>query len=120
MSGFNSDAAAYIVGILVGALVSVGILSVIGVYFYKKLGIADLEVDEELTSLRRQASMYEEPNQAERSGIVKPETEPPQGTKEATDASDSNNQPKKVTPEVAKSIAKKADAASDRKQAWRF
>lgn len=63
MTGFDSDAAAYIVGILVGAIVAIAAVGGVGVVLYRRLGIAALDNDEELTNLRRQASLYESPTQ---------------------------------------------------------
>jgi hypothetical protein len=62
MGGFDSEATAYIVGIVVGLLGGVAVLGAIGAVCYKRLGISSLpEEDDELTDLKRQASIYEKP-----------------------------------------------------------
>lgn len=63
MGGFDSEASAYIVGILVGAVVALSAVLGVGYVMYRRLGIGQVGEDEELTTLRRQASMYEAPAQ---------------------------------------------------------
>ncbi|CUI14414.1 membrane-associated protein, putative [Bodo saltans] len=76
MSGFDSEAAAYIVGIIVGLIGGVAIIGAIGAVCYKRMGIAEkqkeTEEDAELTDLRRQASLYQKPEQAERNDRATP------------------------------------------------
>lgn len=70
MSGFDSEAAAYTVGILVGLLGGIAVLIAIGFVCHKRLGISEVKEDDELTDLRRQASMYEKPGHAVRDNRV--------------------------------------------------
>lgn len=73
MSGFDSEAAAYIVGIIVGLIGGVAIIGAIGAVCYKRMGIAEKDKeDNELTDLRRQASMYQKPEDADRNSRASP------------------------------------------------
>lgn len=115
MSGFGSDAAAYIVGILVGAVVAVALLGLLGWYYYRKLGIAHVEEgDEELQALRREASMYEDPNPADRDDPVLQ----PSASNVQENNTNESKKPVAMTAAVAASV--KMKASNNRKMAWKF
>lgn len=75
-NGFGSETVAYIIGILVGAVGGIALLAAIGYYCYRRLGISALnDDDDELKTLRREASMYEEPRQSDRADpVLRPST----------------------------------------------
>lgn len=128
MSGFDSDAAAYIVGILVGVIAALAVLGGVLCYCYRKRGglWKDDEDDEELTALRRQAAMFEEPNQAEPDAALPRPTS--RGDLLRPQPSLANNESDPAVPEapslmtaaIAATVATRAAATSQRKQAWRF
>lgn len=125
MSGFNSEAAAYIVGILVGAAAGIAILALMGWYLYRRMGIGRMAEDEELQALRRVASTFEEPSQADRN---EPALRPSTSTANAGEEEDeedeemvdtSHEAASKKRPSV-RTAAVAATVASKRKQAWRM
>jgi hypothetical protein len=121
MSGFGSEAAAYVVGILVGVLVGIAALALLGWYLYRKFNLANVqEEDEELRALRREASMYEVPRQAERDDPLRPSTSgvQPEMEESTGDGEGGSRRPTIMTAAAAATI--KSRAASQRKQAWRF
>ncbi|CUI14415.1 membrane-associated protein, putative [Bodo saltans] len=127
MSGFDSEAAAYIVGILVGAVAAIAILALLGWYLYRRLGIAKIDDDEELHSLRREASRYEEPHQDDRndpalrpstSHVIRPEADEEEEMEEQEALAPGEQKTKLRSAAVAATVASKA--SSNRKQAWRM
>jgi hypothetical protein len=122
MSGFDSEAAAYIVGIIVGAVAAIVILALLGWYLYRRLGIAKIDDDEELQSLRREASRYEEPQQADRNEALRPSTSnvirPEDDDGEEMEEGTGERKSKLKSAAVAATMASKA--SPNRKQAWRM
>lgn len=67
MAVFSSDAAAYVIGVLVGIIGAAAVVVIIGVVLYRKLNLAQMEDenDEELKALRSRVSVYAEQNTSE-------------------------------------------------------
>jgi hypothetical protein len=124
MSGFDSEAAAYIVGIIVGAVAAIVILALLGWYLYRRLGIANIDDDEELQSLRREASRYEEPQQADRNEALRPSTSnvirPEDDDGEEMEEGGTGEKKSKLLKSAAVAATMASKASSNRKQAWRM
>ena len=60
MTSFPSDTVAYVIGIIVGILAAAAVLVIVGLVLYRKLGLAEMEEDndEELKALKSRVSVY--------------------------------------------------------------
>lgn len=130
MAAFNSDAAAYVVGIVVGIVATVVVLVIVGVCLYRRLSLHLLEGDdEELMALRREIEEIEQERDAR---VPRPQTSNQNDNSRPAGATDNaappppdddkkeSPRPKFMTAAVAATVKRRISDNGDRKQAWKF